>query len=98
MPMTETSRAADGGHTTNGTPHGATSLTPFLAIPDARGGSPNGPGSRTRRELTRTARPRREHRSARTGSSPELINLIWNRTPTHGVFSGLAAHVLGNPR
>jgi PhnB protein len=35
--MTETSRAADGEHTTNGTPHGATSLTPFLAIPDARG-------------------------------------------------------------
>jgi PhnB protein len=35
--MTETSRAADGGHTTNGTPRGATSLTPFLAIPDARG-------------------------------------------------------------
>ncbi len=35
--MTETSRAAHGEHTTNGTPHGATSLTPFLAIPDARG-------------------------------------------------------------
>ncbi|RKN51124.1 VOC family protein [Micromonospora endolithica] len=35
--MTATSRAADGQHTTNGTPHGATSLTPFLAIPDARG-------------------------------------------------------------
>jgi PhnB protein len=35
--MTETNRAADGAHTTNGTPHGATSLTPFLAIPDARG-------------------------------------------------------------
>jgi PhnB protein len=35
--MTETSRAAEGEHTTNGTPHGATSLTPFLAIPDARG-------------------------------------------------------------
>ncbi|MEH0841092.1 VOC family protein [Micromonospora sp. CPCC 205711] len=35
--MTVTSRAADGDHTTNGTPHGATSLTPFLAIPDARG-------------------------------------------------------------
>ena len=35
--MTETMRAADGEHTTNGTPHGATSLTPFLAIPDARG-------------------------------------------------------------
>ncbi|MEU4378577.1 MULTISPECIES: VOC family protein [Actinomycetes] len=35
--MTATSRAADGEHTTNGTPHGATSLTPFLAIPDARG-------------------------------------------------------------
>jgi PhnB protein len=35
--MTETNQAADGKHTTNGTPHGATSLTPFLAIPDARG-------------------------------------------------------------
>jgi PhnB protein len=35
--MTEPSRAADGEHTTNGTPHGATSLTPFLAIADARG-------------------------------------------------------------
>lgn len=35
--MTETFKAADGAHTTNGTPHGATSLTPFLAIPDARG-------------------------------------------------------------
>ncbi|KAB1158798.1 VOC family protein [Micromonospora sp. DT46] len=35
--MTATTRAADGEHTTNGTPHGATSLTPFLAIPDARG-------------------------------------------------------------
>jgi PhnB protein len=35
--VTEYLRAADGAHTTNGTPHGATSLTPFLAIPDARG-------------------------------------------------------------
>lgn len=35
--MTETIPAADGEHTTNGTPHGATSLTPFLAIADARG-------------------------------------------------------------
>ncbi|HEY2672135.1 MAG TPA: VOC family protein [Rugosimonospora sp.] len=35
--MTETILAADGEHTTNGTPHGATSLTPFLAIRDARG-------------------------------------------------------------
>jgi PhnB protein len=35
--MTETIRAADGEHTTNGTPHGATSLTPFLVIPGARG-------------------------------------------------------------
>jgi PhnB protein len=26
----------DGRHTTNGTPHGATSLTPFLVIPQAR--------------------------------------------------------------
>ncbi|GIF22717.1 PhnB protein [Actinoplanes tereljensis] len=34
--MTETNRAADGQYTTNGTPHGATSLTPFLAIPEAR--------------------------------------------------------------
>ncbi|GIM91279.1 VOC family protein [Paractinoplanes toevensis] len=34
--MTETNRAADGKYTTNGTPHGATSLTPFLAIPEAR--------------------------------------------------------------
>jgi len=29
--------AADGEHTHNGTPTGSTSLTPFLAIPDARG-------------------------------------------------------------
>ena len=35
--MTEKNRAADGEHTTSGTPHGATSLTPFLAIVDARG-------------------------------------------------------------
>ncbi|GAB2556839.1 VOC family protein [Leucobacter ruminantium] len=28
-------RAANGAHTTNGMPHGATSLTPFLAIPRA---------------------------------------------------------------
>jgi PhnB protein len=34
--MTETNQAADGQYTTNGTPHGATSLTPFLVIPDAR--------------------------------------------------------------
>lgn len=34
--MSETNRAADGQHTTNGTPRGATSLTPFLVIPDAR--------------------------------------------------------------
>lgn len=35
--MSEATTAADGAHTTNGTPHGATSLTPFLAITDARG-------------------------------------------------------------
>jgi PhnB protein len=35
--VTEIIQAAHGEHTTNGTPHGATSLTPFLAIPDARG-------------------------------------------------------------
>ena len=35
--MTESFQAADGEYTTNGTPHGATSLTPFLVIPDARG-------------------------------------------------------------
>jgi PhnB protein len=35
--MTATFQPADGEHTTNGTPHGATSLTPFLVIPDARG-------------------------------------------------------------
>ena len=35
--MTDIPQAADGQHTTNGTPHGATSLTPFLVIPDARG-------------------------------------------------------------
>ncbi|BCJ47771.1 glyoxalase [Actinoplanes ianthinogenes] len=35
--MTETNKAADGQYTTNGTPHGSTSLTPFLVIPDARG-------------------------------------------------------------
>lgn len=29
-------RAATGAHTTNGMPHGSTSLTPFLAIPRAR--------------------------------------------------------------
>ncbi|MFT4229141.1 MAG: VOC family protein [Microbacterium sp.] len=28
--------AANGRHTTNGTPHGVTSLTPFLAIPGAK--------------------------------------------------------------
>ncbi|SRR5579871_8264 len=35
--MTETFQAAHGEHTTHGTPHGATSLTPFLVIPEARG-------------------------------------------------------------
>lgn len=35
--MSEIVRAADGEYTTNGTPHGATSLTPFLVIGDARG-------------------------------------------------------------
>lgn len=35
--VTENTEAANGEHTTNGTPHGATSLTPFLVIPDARG-------------------------------------------------------------
>jgi len=35
--MTETNRPADGQYTTNGTPHGATALTPFLALTDARG-------------------------------------------------------------
>jgi PhnB protein len=35
--MTETFQAANGTYTTNGVPHGATSLTPFLVIPDARG-------------------------------------------------------------
>jgi PhnB protein len=34
--MTESYRAADGQYTTNGTPHGSTSLTPFLVIPQAR--------------------------------------------------------------
>jgi PhnB protein len=35
--MTDTNiAAADGQYTTNGTPHGATALTPFLAIPGAR--------------------------------------------------------------
>jgi PhnB protein len=35
--MTEIVQAADGEYTTNGTPRGATSLTPFIVIPDARG-------------------------------------------------------------
>jgi PhnB protein len=35
--VTENIHAANGEHTTNGTPHGATSLTPFLVIPNARG-------------------------------------------------------------
>lgn len=29
-------RAANGAHTTDGMPHGSTSLTPFLAVPEAR--------------------------------------------------------------
>lgn len=32
----ETPTAAHGAHTTHGIPHGATSLTPFLAIPNAK--------------------------------------------------------------
>jgi PhnB protein len=36
MTQNEITRAADGQHTSNGTPHGSTSLTPFLVIPDAR--------------------------------------------------------------
>jgi PhnB protein len=35
--VTENIQAAHGEYTSNGTPHGATSLTPFLVIPDARG-------------------------------------------------------------
>ncbi|MFI1991557.1 VOC family protein [Actinoplanes sp. NPDC020271] len=35
--MTETNKAADGQYTTNGIPHGATRLTPFLVVPDSRG-------------------------------------------------------------
>jgi PhnB protein len=34
-PMTGTTRAATGQHTTAGVPHGLTSLTPFLALPGA---------------------------------------------------------------
>ncbi len=34
--MSDNYTVADGEHTTNGTPHGMTSLTPFIAIPDAR--------------------------------------------------------------
>ena len=34
---TENTAAATGAHTTNGVPHGVTSLTPFLAIPNAKG-------------------------------------------------------------
>jgi PhnB protein len=30
-------KAADGAYTTNGTPHGSTSITPFVVIPEARG-------------------------------------------------------------
>jgi PhnB protein len=37
MTQSEITRAADGQYTSNGTPHGSTSLTPFLVIPDARG-------------------------------------------------------------
>lgn len=33
--MTETAKAATGQHTTNGTPHGYTSLTPFIVVPRA---------------------------------------------------------------
>jgi PhnB protein len=35
--MTEIVQAATGEYTTNGTPHGMTSLTPFVVIPGARG-------------------------------------------------------------
>ena len=35
--MTDTVKAANGQHTTDGTPHGSTSLTPFLVVPDSRG-------------------------------------------------------------
>lgn len=34
--MTENTAPANGDHTTNGIPHGSTSLTPFLAVKDAR--------------------------------------------------------------
>lgn len=34
--MTENTTAASGSHTTNGLPHGYTSLTPFLVIPNAK--------------------------------------------------------------
>jgi len=35
--MTDSVPAASGRYTTDGTPHGVTSLTPFLVIPNARG-------------------------------------------------------------
>ncbi len=35
--MTETTAAAHGEHTDHGIPHGVSSLTPFIAVPDARG-------------------------------------------------------------
>ncbi len=35
--MTETTTAAHGMHTDHGIPHGLTSLTPFIAVPDAHG-------------------------------------------------------------
>lgn len=34
--MNETIQAATGRHTTNGTPHGVTSITPFLAVVNAK--------------------------------------------------------------
>lgn len=35
--MSEQTKAADGAHTSNGVPHGLTSLTPFIVVPGARG-------------------------------------------------------------
>jgi len=36
MSETTSSRAAHGEHTTQGVPHGLTSITPFLTVPRAR--------------------------------------------------------------
>ena len=57
---TEPTQPATGEHTTNGVPHGATSLTPFLAIPRAAEAIDAGHARRTLERLVAASRAGQE--------------------------------------